>query len=80
MARSPAQNSPLKSSLRGKGTPKADKRCTFENDSFMVESQDLYTTPTKKAAPAGLKMLQASELIPSELVLYVSALQVNTSN
>ena len=76
MARSPAHNSPLKSSLRGKGTPKSDKKCTFENESFMVESQDIYSTPTKKAASTGLKMLQASEFIPSELVLYVSALQV----
>jgi len=75
MARSPAHNSPLKSSLRGKGTPKSDKKCTFENESFMVESQDIYSTPTKKAASTGLKMLQASEFIPSELVLYVSALQ-----
>ena len=82
MARSPLKKaksepkSPLKSSLRQTPTPKSTKKCTFENESFMVEPE-IYNTPTKCVTKKErLEIIQASEFIPTELVLYISALQV----
>ena len=82
MARSPLKQpktepkSPLKSSLRQTPTPKSTKKCTFENESFMMPAE-VYNTPTKlNTKKERLEIIEASEFIPTELVLYISALQV----
>ena len=67
-----ARGSPLKSSLRLTPTKATKKKCTFENEdaSILLEtSGSVYQTPK-------MQMIEASDLIPTELVLYVSALQV----
>jgi len=66
-----ARGSPLKSSLRLTPTKATKKKCTFENEdaSILLEtSGSVYQTPK-------MQMIEASDLIPTELVLYVSALQ-----
>ena len=53
-------------------TKATKKKCTFENEdaSILLEtSGSVYQTPK-------MQMIEASDLIPTELVLYVSALQV----
>ena len=75
MARSPIKTvhkSPLKSSLRQTPTPKSPMK--IRNDSLLVDATQIYNTPIKIEH---IEIPEASDLIPTELVLYVSALQVS---
>jgi len=73
----------LKSSLRS-ASPKMSKQCHFiEQDSFVqgdIPETGLYQSPmsikTKNKNPrGGTRLMTASEAIPTEIVLYISALQ-----
>ena len=78
MARSPIKaeyKSPLKSSLRQTPTPKSPKKT--RNDSILIEPTQIYNTPSKIEH---IEIPEASDLIPTELVLYVSALQVRKNS
>jgi len=65
--KSPLSKSPMK-------LAKMAKKSKFENESFIV-TDNVYNTPTKQQKGHKFKMVTASELIPTELVLYISALQ-----
>merc|ERR1712106_901413 len=65
--KSPLSKSPMK-------VAKMAKKSKFENESFIV-TDNVYNTPTKQQKGLKFKMVKASELIPTELVLYISALQ-----
>lgn len=73
----------LKSSIRS-ASPKMIKKCHFiEQDSFVqgdIPEAGLYQSPmnvkTKnKNLKSGIRLMTASEAIPTEIVLYISALQ-----
>merc|ERR1712131_403000 len=73
----------LKSSIRS-ASPKMTKKCHFiEQDSFVqgdIPEAGLYQSPmnikTKNKTPkSGIRLMTASEAIPTEIVLYISALQ-----
>ena len=46
----------------------------IRNDSLLVDATQIYNTPIKIEH---IEIPEASDLIPTELVLYVSALQVS---
>ena len=74
----PSGKSPSKSPQQLKSPLKLAMKCKkFVNESIinMQQEDNVYNTPTKQKGRKS-KMVQASELIPTELVLYVSALQV----
>ena len=76
--KSPQLKSPIPSGKAplSKSPMKVAKKSKFENESFIV-TDNVYNTPTKQQKGHKFKMVKASELIPTELVLYISALQVS---